>query len=219
MNEGLKGKKILVTAGPTWVPIDKVRVITNIFGGSLGVIIAEKFVAAGAKVTLLMGRGRAVLPSESDNLKIIKFTFFDDLLRLVNNELKNNNYDAMIHSAAVADYTPVTSESGKIKSGKQELIIKLKPTIKIVDLVKEIAPKIFLVKFKLEVGVTKEKLIDIAKTSMIESDADLMIANEFSETGKNHRAYFIDKEQKVTECQGKENIAEEIVGKVSKSFQ
>lgn len=218
MNRWLKGKKVLVTAGPTWVPIDKVRVITNIFGGTLGAIIAKKFAEAGARVTLLMGPGRVTLPPGSENLKIIPFIYFDALLRLVSSELKDGGYSVMIHSAAVADYAPVLSENGKIKSGKQELAIKLKPTIKIVDLVKEISPKICLVKFKLEVGVTKEKLIEIAHTSMLESDADLMIANEFSETGRNHRAYVIDPERKIRECRGKETIADEIVRQVSNYF-
>lgn len=211
---GLSGKKVLVTAGPTWVPIDKVRVITNIFGGTLGAIIAKKFAEAGASVTLLFGPGRAALPPESKNLKIVRFVFFDDFLKLVKSELKNGSYSVMIHSAAVADYTPISPEKGKIKSGKRELTIKLEPTIKIVDLVKKIAPKIFLVKFKLEVGVTKEKLIEVAHGSMLKSQADLIVANEFRETGKNHKAYIINPGRQITECIGKEKIANKLIAYV-----
>ena len=53
----LKNKKILITAGPTWIPIDKVRVITNIFKGRLGIIIAKEAIKRKAKVTLLLGPG------------------------------------------------------------------------------------------------------------------------------------------------------------------
>ena len=60
----LKDKKILITAGPTWVAVDKVRVITNIFGGALGTIIAEQAKKTGAQITLLMGPGRARLPRD-----------------------------------------------------------------------------------------------------------------------------------------------------------
>ena len=58
-DEALTGKKILVTAGPTWVAIDRVRVITSIFGGRLGVTIAREAARRGASVVLLLGPGRA----------------------------------------------------------------------------------------------------------------------------------------------------------------
>ena len=110
----LKGKKVLVTAGPTWVAVDKVRVITNIFGGALGTIIAKKFYEAGAQVILLMGPGRAVLPKESKNFKIIPFKYYDDLLSLIKKEVGSKKYDIVIHSAAVSDYQPIISKEPKI---------------------------------------------------------------------------------------------------------
>jgi phosphopantothenoylcysteine decarboxylase / phosphopantothenate---cysteine ligase len=206
---GLKGKKILVTAGSTWVPIDKVRVITNVFSGNLGIKIAKKMSEEGAQVTLLIGSGRAILPKTSKKLNIISYKYFDDLLDLVKKELPLG-YDIMIHSAAVSDYEPVSIYDGKVKSSKKSYTIKFKPTIKIVDLVKKISPKIFLVKFKLEVGTTKDKLIDIAFKSMRDSNADLIVANEFSETKKDHRAYIIDNSKKIIVCNGKDNIAEKL---------
>ena len=79
----LNNINILVTAGPTWVPIDKVRVITNVFGGTLGAIIASEAAKTGANVTLLFGPGKAQIPQNIKNLKIIRYKFYDDLLRLV----------------------------------------------------------------------------------------------------------------------------------------
>ena len=205
-----KNKNILITAGPTWVAVDKVRVITNIFGGALGSIIAQKAKETGAKVTLLMGPGRAILPKESKNLKIIKFKFYDELLDLIKKEVGSKKYDIVIHSSAVADYKPVLSKESKIKSGKKSLIIKLKPTAKIVDLMKKLDPKIFLVKFKLEVDLTEKQLIDVAYKSMMSSKADLIVANDFKTVIASHKAFIIDKDKKIKEVNGKEKIASEL---------
>jgi phosphopantothenoylcysteine decarboxylase/phosphopantothenate--cysteine ligase len=203
----LKRKRILVTAGPTWVPIDSVRAITNVFGGALGITIAECLSKVGADVVLLLGPGRAIPPKENGHLKVIRFKYFDDLLRLMKEHVGSRRYDAVIHSAAVADYAPEKASKGKIKSGKSELVIRLKPTVKIVDMIKDIDPDIFLVKFKLEVGTKGDRLVGIARKSMEQSRADLIVANEFSETGNKHRAFIIDADGKTAEYLGKENIA------------
>jgi phosphopantothenoylcysteine decarboxylase/phosphopantothenate--cysteine ligase len=207
MKQYLKGKKILITAGPTWVAIDKVRAITNIFGGTLGAIVAENAHKLGADVTLLFGPGRASLPEVGENFKIIKFKYFEELLDLVKKEVSSKKYDIVIHSAAVADYTPVNVGEGKIKSGKESLTIKLKPTVKIVNLIKELDPNIFLVKFKLEVNLSEKELLDVAYKSMLESKADLIVANDFNTVYKNHKAFVIDKHKNIKEFLGKQEVA------------
>lgn len=210
MKNFFKNKNILITAGPTWVAVDKVRVITNIFGGALGSIIAQKGKDVGAKVTLLMGPGRAILPKENKNFRIIKFKYYDELLDLIKKEVGSKKYDIVIHSSAVADYKPVLTKEPKIKSGKKNLIIKLKPTAKIVDLIKKLDPKIFLVKFKLEVNLTERQLIDVAYKSMKASKADLIVANDFKTVIKSHKAFIIDNDKKVREINGKDKIAGEL---------
>lgn len=212
----LKNKNIIITAGPTWVSIDKVRVITNIFGGTLGFIIAKAAHRMGARVTLLIGPGGVTLERSAKNFKIIKFKYFEEILRLMKEELGSKKYDIIIHSAAVADYAPILSKKGKIKSGRKDLTIKLIPTIKIVDLVKKIDPKIFLVKFKLEVGLKKKELLKIAYKSMINSHADLVVANDFKDIEGKHRAFIIDKEKKVIACIGKKDIAQKLLTLVAK---
>lgn len=211
MKKYLSGKKILITAGPTWVPIDKVRAITNVFGGALGFIMAETAYKMGADVTLLFGPGRVCLPFPKKKFQIIKFKYFDELLKLVKKEVGSKKYNAVIHSAAVSDYTPVIAEKGKIKSGKKKLIIKLKPTIKIVDLIKKIDPDTFLVKFKLEVNLPEKKLIDVARKSMISSNADMMVANSFNAISTNHKAFIIDKSVNIKKVVGKKNIADSLL--------
>lgn len=212
-------KKILITAGPVWVPIDKVRVITNIFSGKLGFIIANLAYTLGADVTLLMGPGKILAPARKlSRFKVIKFRYFNELLELVKTHVGSKKYDVIIHSAAVSDYHPIFVKRGKIKSGEKELVIRLKPTIKIVDLVKKIDPNIFLVKFKLEVGLSQQELIDIAYKSMIQSNADLIVANDFrtiTRGYKNHIAFIINPQKLIKKITGKEKIANELLRIIS----
>ena len=167
----LKGKHILVTAGPTWAPIDKVRVITNIFSGKTGCSIAHCARKQGAKVKLLLGPGRINLPKDYfKGISVTRFKYFDELLMLTRAEVGSRKYDAIIHSAAISDYTPLKIANNKIPSGKKELIIRFKPTVKIIKYIKKWVPKIIVAQFKLEVGKTKKKLIKIANISMSKKD-------------------------------------------------
>ncbi len=215
MEKILKDKKILITAGSTWVPIDSVRVITNIFGGGLGFIIAKTAYSMGADVTLLLGAGRVIIDETTQkNIKIIRFKYFDELLELMEKEIGSKKYDIVIHSAAVSDYTPISVKKGKIKSGYNNLVIKLKPTIKIVDKIKKWDTSVFLVKFKLEVGLDEKKLINIAYKSMLQSQADLIVANDFKDVSGEHKALIIDKNKEIIRCKGKENIAQNLFIKI-----
>ena len=192
----LKNKKILITGGPVWVPLDKIRVITNVFTGALGLLIAKEAVKSGAMTTLLLGPSPLLLAAKlPKNLKIIRFNFFDELYKLMKKEISSRRYDVVIHSAAVADFMPEKNTEGKISSENKNLVIKLKPNPKIADKIKEWDPKIFLVKFKLEVNRTQKELIKRAYKSTRVSRADLVVANDFKdiniEKGK-HRAFIID---------------------------
>jgi len=213
-NKSKKGN-IIVTAGPTWVPIDKVRVITNIFSGKLGYLIARKAAKKGLKVILFLGPGRVCTSKKQyKNLEIIRYKYYNELFDLLKKAVSSKKYGTLIHSAAIADYTP-RPVNAKIKSGKLNLIIKLKPTIKIVDQVKKWDPNIFLVKFKLETDISKDKLINVAYNSMLKSNADLMVANEFSKiSSKYHQAYIINPEKKVETIIGKENIAKKLLDRI-----
>ena len=215
----LKGKKILVTAGPVWAPIDKVRVIGNIFRGGLGLLIAKEAVKKGAKATLLLGPGNLpLLKRTPKGLKIIHFRFFNELFDLMKREVSSRKYDAVVHSAAVSDYLPTSFYPGKIRSGKREILIRLKPTIKIVDQIKKWDPDVFLVKFKLEVGKNKKQLLKKGKEALEESKADLLVANDLKDIrGNRHRALILDKEGGVILCQTKQEIARSILSILSQN--
>jgi len=216
----LAGKKILVTAGPTWVAIDRVRVITNIFSGRTGCIIAKEAKERGAEVKLLLGPGRLNFPSNFfKGIEITKYRYFNELLNLVKKEVRSKDYDVIIHSAAVSDYLPIRQYNKKIPSGKKTLTIELKPSIKIIKRVKTWDPHIFLVQFKLEVGKKEEKLIEIGYKSMLKNKADLVVVNDLDKMDKDkHEAYIVDLEKNITKVDSRSSLATTLLRIVSKTL-
>lgn len=216
----MKKKKILITAGSTIVPIDKVRVISNIFKGKTGTAIAEHFANLGEEVTLITSSPELV-KMETKKMKVITFKNFGDLAKYMEKEIVSGKYDLIIHSAAVSDYSvsgvylrrpgdkmELIDNARKVSSRHEEIYIKLVPTIKLVDLIKKLwGFKGKLVKFKLEVGITDEELIEIAKKSMLASEADMMVANCLEWSGLY--GYIIDTTGK-TERVSRRKLAERL---------
>ena len=203
-----KGKKILVTAGPTWAAVDRVRVMTSIFSGETGLRFARHFNDLGAQVTLLMGPGRAKYHKEDwSEMNIRQFFYYDELSELLEEELDENSYDFVIHSAAVSDYKTDQSYTGKTPSGLNDFSIQLTPTAKLVDRIREKSPSTFLIKFKLQVGLSPEELYEIALSSLKTTGADLIVANDLDTMeGDNHVAYIIDPQGKSRKVLTKEEM-------------
>ncbi len=202
-----KSHKILVTAGNTQVPIDKVRSITNIFKGKTGLGIAVYLASEGHQVHLLTSNLAAAENAygilarffqEAGSLTYAGFRTYDELLATMETEIRSGEFDTVIHSAAVSDYyvdgvfyeekiAPDSvsqtrlhqlDQSGKVGSDFETLFLRLRQTKKIVDLIRQ--PWGFdgtLVKFKLQVGMTDEELISVAYKSMQTSQADIIVAN------------------------------------------
>jgi len=211
----LKNYKILVTAGSTWVAIDTVRVITNIFKGKIGLTIAETAASLGADVTLLLGPSLDISKYENaKNLKILRFKYFNELDELMQKQLRENKFDAVIHSAAVSDFKVSKEFNGKIKSDKGSVILELVPTKKIVDYIKKVSQDTFLVKFKLEVGITDDELLVVANKSIKQSSADLIVANIYNPSSSDHEAYLVDKAGNTVKVLGRENIANGVLCKI-----
>ncbi len=177
----LKGKSVLMTAGPTVEKIDPVRVMTNISTGKTGTLLASELVSAGAKVTLVYGPGTAEPPKGA---KIIRVKTVSEMFGAVKKELRKK-FDVVILAAAVSDFIPKSSNS-KIKSNKNTAI-KLTRAPKIIDHIKKIHKGI-LIGFKAEANVSKKELVSRARKKMRESDADLMIANDIG-SGYNNSDY------------------------------
>ena len=171
------------------MPIDDVRVISNIATGETGIMLAEAFNRLGAKVTLLLGPVQ-VYPLNK-NIKLIRFKFFDEL----KNKLLSvaSRCDVIIHTAAVSDYKPKNIRRYKINSGFTGLKIELTPTVKIINLLKRLNPSLCLIGFKFETGVSKDVLLSKARGLIKSARLDLAVANCVSR-GK-YTAYILDSGQ------------------------
>jgi len=170
----LKGKKVLMTAGPTIEKIDSIRVITNHSTGKTGVLLASELVSAGAKVTLVYGPGIAEPPKGA---KIIPVQTVTDMFNEVKKQMKKK-FDIIILAAAASDYIPKNQYSKKIKSTRNSLTIELKKAPKIIDHIKKLQKDVFLIGFKAETDISKKELVVRAKQKLRDSKADMIIAND-----------------------------------------
>ncbi|MFH0739113.1 MAG: phosphopantothenoylcysteine decarboxylase [Candidatus Omnitrophota bacterium] len=194
-----KNKRILITAGPTWVPIDKVRVISNIASGQTGILLAQELARNGARVSLFLGPVSACCLHES--VRLVRFTFFEELRSKIIRELKNRSYDYIIHSAAVSDFKPRKEARGKLSS-KGRLRLDLKPLPKIIDCIREYSSRAKIVIFKLEAGVTDLTLLRRAKSARDKNRADIIVANQLNP----YRAFIIDKKDNITKVKTKKEL-------------
>ena len=173
--QDLLGKKVLISAGPTIAPIDPVRYITNRSTGKMGYAIAKVAAARGAEVTLVSGKTDIKPPS---NLKkFISVSSAEDMYQAVISNLDEN--DAVIKSAAVADYKPKTYSDNKIKKKDGDLVIEL-------DRNKDIAYEIGKIKNdKILVGFAAETndIIENAKAKIAKKNMDFIVANNLKESG------------------------------------
>jgi len=187
----LKGKRILITAGHTWVSIDSVRVVSNIATGETGILLANELSKRQASVTLLLGP--VASKGIDKSVKVIPFRFFDDLKNIMSKEIRSGLYDAVIHSAAVSDYRPKKSFPIKIKSGIKNFKITFIPTFKIIDAIRGQDPFAFVVGFKFEPQATKDKLLEKGRNLLVRSRLNLVVANTVYKD--RYSAYILTKEK------------------------
>lgn len=182
--ENRKHMKVLITCGPTWMPIDHVRVISNTSTGAMGHAMAQAFIDRGASVTLLEG---PVLDRwQHPQVSVVKYTFFDQLERHLKILLKKR-FDIIIHAAAVSDFKVGNNNKGKLSSDKQ-ISLTLIPTKKLITQIRTLSPKSILVGFKLESTITEA--VSQAQMSMKSSGMDFAVANCY---GKKYIACLLNK--------------------------
>lgn len=205
--------RVLITAGPTWVPLDAVRHIGNVSSGRTGLVLARAFARAGAEVALWLGPGRArPEPADGALFRLRPFVTFHDLRDGLRAALGAGEADVLVHAAAVADYEPAEPEAGKHASTDEEWVLRLRRLPKIVDEVRALAPGIVLVKFKLEVGRSPEELRGIAERSRAASDADLLVANDLAAMGPGrHPALIVGRAGLLAETATTEELAARLV--------
>ncbi|MEK8021273.1 MAG: phosphopantothenoylcysteine decarboxylase [Candidatus Parabeggiatoa sp.] len=176
----LKKVPILVTGGPTPVPIDNVRRIINRFRGKLGINILEELYLRGADVQLIHGDSGSLPPK---HLPYVVAKTYDDYYDKVMSELKQKEYAMGLFSAGVADYRPEKTLPGKTPSG-QNLSLNLVPTVKVIDEVKKQFPTLFMLTFKYQEGLSHNELMEIAY-HRLNSGYPAIVANRGEEVGPN----------------------------------
>lgn len=212
----LEGKKVLVSAGATYEKIDEVRGITNRSSGKMGIEIAKEAFIRGADVTLINGKMSANVPNV---FNLIDVESVREMRNAVLEQVKNN--DIFISAAAVSDFIPKI-ESGENKiSSSEDITLKLKKAPKIIGEVKSINPEIFLVGFKAEYDLPRDKLIKSAKQRIEEHKLDLMVANDVAIEGAGfgedqNQIILIDDEIIDVPLASKNEIAARIIDRIVK---
>ncbi|QCB45023.1 phosphopantothenoylcysteine decarboxylase [Hydrogenophaga sp. PAMC20947] len=197
----LAGRHILVTAGPTPVPIDGVRRIVNRFRGRLGADIADELIWRGAEAELLLGDG-AWRPSAPLPLTIART--FDEYRDTVVKRAQGGLF-AGVFSAGVADYRPRQAVQGKIPSGQASLQLDLEPTEKVIDLACAADPAMACVAFKYLEGVSEAELLQVAARRL--GRASLVVATRGEDTRGSAQRAFMVQASGVTPMEGKQQIA------------
>jgi phosphopantothenoylcysteine decarboxylase/phosphopantothenate--cysteine ligase len=194
--------KILITAGPTWVKIDEVRILTSIFSGKTGLYLAKQFAKSNHSVTLLVNPH--CLEQKIRGIRVIIFKYLEDFSKKITEELRKNKYDVIIHSAAVSDYKLNKVYQGKIPSGKSGLAFKLIPAEKIIKKIRKLAKESLLIQFKLE--IKRKGLLEKAYKSLKENKSDFVIANALEDLRLGYKAFLMDKDKNTISLDSKKDL-------------
>jgi phosphopantothenoylcysteine decarboxylase/phosphopantothenate--cysteine ligase len=173
--QDLLGVTVLVTAGPTYEPIDPVRFITNRSSGKMGYAIADAALNRGARVILITGPTSLTPPAKAEVIKI------ETAIQMRDSVLAHfDEADIVIMAAAVSDYKPINASQQKIKKdqGPFTLNLELNPDI-LAELGRLKRKNQIIVGFSMET----ENLIENSKKKLSQKNADLIVANDISKEG------------------------------------
>ena len=211
---GMRGKKVLITAGPTYEKIDPVRFIGNYSSGKMGFALAEECAQRGAEVTLVAG---PVSMQCSEAIHRIDVESCEEMYQAATAAFKES--DAAILCAAVADFRPATQATQKIKREKDDLVLRLEPTHDIAAaLGKMKTEKQVLVGFALE---TNDEEVN-AKKKLEKKNLDFIVLNSLQNKGTcfqsdENQISIISKEgQRDYEKKSKQAVARDIVDEIEK---
>ncbi|PKW21024.1 bifunctional phosphopantothenoylcysteine decarboxylase/phosphopantothenate--cysteine ligase CoaBC [Flavobacterium lindanitolerans] len=213
----LKGKKILVTAGPTYEAIDPVRFIGNHSSGKMGFDIAEHAAGLGAEVILISGPTH--LKPKSSGITLVNVTSAQEMYEAAHRYF--GDVDVAISAAAVADYRPKFPATQKIKKTEDAFTIELEKTQDILASLGKVKQKQFLIGFALET----ENEIENAKLKIQKKNLDLIVLNSLQDEGAGfgkptNKITFIDRNLEIEPMplKTKEAVAEDILNKVIQHF-
>ena len=210
----IKGKKILISLGGTYEPIDSVRGITNKSSGKMGLALAREAYIRGADLTLVVANVSVEIPSVFNVIHVETSSEMNEaILDLI------PDFDIFISAAAVSDFEFRKRSDNKIDSSSS-LFLNLKPTTKIIRQIKKINPDIFLVGFKAEFNISKSEMIECARRQIENAGTDLVIANDISKDkchfgSDNNEVMIVDEAVKTIPLASKREIAKSIFDIIS----
>jgi len=209
----LKGKKILITAGPTYEAIDPVRFISNHSSGKMGFDLANAAADLGAEVILVSGPTH--LKVQDSRVQLVPVVSAQQMYEACHQYF--GDVDVAIAAAAVADYRPKNIADQKIKKTEANFTIELEKTKDILASLGDIKKKQFLIGFALET----ENEIEHAKQKIIKKNLDLIVLNSLQDEGagfgkSTNKVTFIDKKFNIEPMalKSKEAVATDILNKI-----
>lgn len=216
--QDLKGKKVLITAGPTYEKIDPVRFIGNYSSGKMGYALAESCARRGAKVTLISGPVQ--VKAQHPSIKVVKVESAHQMHEAAIKAFPTS--DAAILCAAVADFTPEVKADQKIKREKEDLILKLVPTEDIAAALGKIKKENqCLVGFALE---TNNELAN-ARHKLEKKNFDFIVLNSLQDAGAGfqcdtNKITIVDKEKAIPyPLKTKTEVADDIIDRLANLLQ
>lgn len=216
--QDLKGKNILITAGPTYEKIDPVRFIGNYSSGKMGVALAEECASRGANVTIVCGPIN--IRTNHSNINRIDVESAEQMYE--NTTKVFHQMDAAILCAAVADFTPVSVSDTKIKRGEDDMTIHLKPTQDIAETLGKMKSSCQrLVGFALE---THEETTN-AQKKLQKKNLDFIVLNSLNDKGAGFRhdtnkITIISRAETITyPLKDKKEVATDIIDQLSQLFK
>lgn len=216
--QDLKGKKVLITAGPTYEKIDPVRFIGNYSSGKMGYALAESCARRGAEVTLVSGPVQ--VKAQHPSIKVIKVESAHQMHEAAIEAFPTS--DAAILCAAVADFTPEVKADQKIKREKEDLILKLVPTEDIAATLGKIKKENqCLIGFALE---TNNELAN-ARHKLKKKNFDFIVLNSLQDAGAGfqcdtNKITIVDKEKATPyPLKTKTEVADDIIDRLANLLQ
>jgi phosphopantothenoylcysteine decarboxylase/phosphopantothenate--cysteine ligase len=213
----LKGKRYLVTAGPTYEAIDPVRFIGNYSSGKMGFDIAACAARLGAEVTLITGPSHLI--ANETKIAVIRVVSAQEMYDICHQYYADS--DVIICAAAIADYRPKNVATEKIKKSEESFSIELERTKDLLASLGQIKKNQFLVGFALETN----NEIENAKLKIQKKNLDLIVLNSLQDKGAGfskdtNKVTFIDKNFSIQamDLKTKEAVAEDIINKIIEQY-
>ncbi|MGS4345165.1 bifunctional phosphopantothenoylcysteine decarboxylase/phosphopantothenate--cysteine ligase CoaBC [Myroides odoratus] len=214
----LQNKKILITAGPTYEPIDPVRFIGNHSSGKMGYDIAKEAAKKGATVILVSGPTNQKI--EDPHVNVISVMSARDMYEVCHQYF--DEVDVVVAAAAVADYRPKDVATQKIKKNADEFSIVMDKNPDILASLGAIKKQQYLIGFALET----ENEVEHAKQKITKKNLDLIVLNSLNDTGAGfgkptNKVTFINRAFQIEpmELKSKEEVAQDIVNKIIQQYE